>query len=96
MVYTRNGKDPVRRILRASDTATSTAALAIFIAFQLIVPHTGYAHFPHLLVLADGYLREPALTYKEGTEGQSQESYSHKDDGYDQDFQHDVCKVSIL
>jgi hypothetical protein len=85
MVYSRHGKNTVRRVIRGSYTATS-AATVIFIAFQLIVFHAGNAQFPHLLVLADGGLRKPALADKKDPESQSQERYTHQDDRYDDDF----------
>ncbi len=96
MVYRRNGKNSVRRVIKESCTATTANTATIFIAFQLIVFHTGNAQFPHLLVLADGCLRKPSLPDKKDPEGQSQESYSQQDERNDQDFQHDACKVSIF
>jgi hypothetical protein len=96
MVYRRNGKNTVRGVIRASETATSANITAIFIAFQLIVFHAGDAQFPHLLVLAYRGLRKPAPANKQNPEGKSKESHSHKDDRNYQDFQHNVCKDSIF
>ncbi len=96
MVYRRNGKNSVRGVIKGSGTATTANTATIFITFQLIVFHTGNAQFPHLLVLADGCLRKPSFPDKKDPEGQSQESYSQQDERNDQDFQHYVCKVSIL
>ena len=96
MAYRRNGENTVRGVIRASGTATSANITAIFIAFQLIVFNAGNAQFPHLLVLAYRGLRKSAPANKQNPEGKSQESYSNKDDRNDQDFQHNVCKVSIF
>jgi hypothetical protein len=96
MVYCRDGKNAVRGVIKESGTATTATTATIFITFQLIVFHAGNAQFPHLLVLADGCLRKPSFPDKKDPEGQSQESYTQKDDRNDNDFQHNVCKVSIL
>ncbi|HCC70937.1 MAG TPA: hypothetical protein DEQ09_07295 [Bacteroidales bacterium] len=51
MVYRRNEKNAVRGVIKESGTATAANTATIFIAFQLIVFHTGNAQLPHLLVL---------------------------------------------
>jgi hypothetical protein len=83
MVYCRDGKNAVRGVIKESGTATTATTATIFITFQLIVFHAGNAQFPHLLVLADGGLRKPALADKKDPESQSQERYTHQDDRYD-------------
>ena len=96
MVYRGNGKNSVRGVIKESGTATTATSAAIFMAVHLIMFHAGNAQFPHLLVLANGGLRKPAPADKKSPEGKSQESYSQQDERNDQDFQHDVHKVSIL
>ena len=95
MVYRRDGKNAVRGVIKKSGTAT-TAAATILMAVQLIVFHAGYAQFPHLFVLTDGCLWKPSPADKQCPEGKSEESYSQQDKRNDNNFQHDVCKVSIL
>ncbi len=96
MVYRRDGKNAVRGVIKQSGTATTAAAATILMAVQLIVFHAGYAQFLHLFVLTDGGLWKPSFTDKKDTEGKSEESYSQQDKRNDNNFQHDVCKVSIL
>ncbi len=84
MVYPRHGEAAVRGVIRGSGTATS--AIAFWITFQLIVFHAGNAHFPHLLVLADGCLRKPAAPHKKDPESQSKERDSQHDGRYQNDF----------
>ena len=94
MVYRRDGKNAVGGIIKESGTATT--ATAIFMAIHLIMLYAGNAQFPHLLVLTDGCLRKPSPADKQCPEGKSEESYSQQDKRNDNNFQHNVCKVSIL
>ena len=96
MVYRGNGKNSVRGVIKDSGTTTTATSGTIFLAVNLIMFHAGNAQFPHLLVLANGGLRKRAPGDEQSPEGQSQESYSQQDERNDQDFQHDVCKFSIL
>jgi hypothetical protein len=96
MVYRRHESDAFRRVLSPSSTAASSTATPSFVASDFIVLYAGDPKFPHLLVFADRSLGEPAPADKNDPEGQSHEGYANQDECYDQDFQHDVGKVSIL